>query len=124
MAETVPYRISIPLPLTEGRVTDAPEYAKMHLSIDNLEQNHKNIPHFHIYYGSGNQHRSVGYKITTLTPLDEEKDKELICKQKDVKKYLEYVRRWQHKPYKEDTNITNLEYMIKKYNEIVGIENE
>lgn len=110
--------IHITSSLTEGRVSGAPEYANMHLSIDNREQNHKNIPHFHIYYGSGNQHRSVGYKICGLQALDTEKDDELLKKQKDIAKYLDIIKSWQIRPSRDNPKIINLQFMLNKYKEI------
>lgn len=110
--------IKIPQLLTEASVPGAPERANLKLSIDTREQRHKNIPHFHIYYGES--HRSVGYKIEDLSPLGEELDSELSRMDRDVGKFLNDIQKWMFKPNKKCPSKTNKQFMLDMYNQIVG----
>ena len=114
--------INIPQSLKEAKIPGAPNKGKLRLSIDTREEKHRNIPHFHIYYGAN--HRSVGYRIEDLSALDVEKDAEFLRMGQDVVRFLSDVRQWQPKRNRKDATKTNKQYMLDMYKKIVGVYDE
>lgn len=114
--------VDIPQPLNEQTVPGAPQEFGFKLSIDTREERHRNIPHFHIYYG--NNHRSVGYRIEDLSALDVERDAEFLHMSRDMVRFLSGVRQWQPKRNRKDTTKTNKQYMLDMYKKIVGVYDE
>lgn len=112
------YFCKIPQLLTEASIPGISKYKNLRASIDTNEKKHKHIPHFHIYYGDA---RSVGYKIEDLSPLGEEKNNEILGQGKNVKNFLDQIRKWLPQNSTENGSITNKEYMLNRYNEIVGM---
>lgn len=108
--------LDTPQLLDEHNVPGMPQYSKFKLSIDTNETKHKNIPHFHIYYGEA---RSVGYSIETLQPLENEKNLELLQMKKRVSAYLKILGKWIDKPSNIQPELTNREYMLQQYDYVV-----